>query len=150
MKSKNTPLHRSRTSLSILARTPRRRLALAFMLTAALLIFATSVLASISFISKWDTSGTGHGQFLTPNGIAVDSAGNVYVSEGNGPRFQKFDSSGNFLLQGGNFGGDVPGGFVTPSGIAVDSLGNIYVSDNSTDRVSKFDSSGSVCLDVGW
>jgi len=29
-------------------------------------------------ISKWGTSGTGDGQLNEPNGIATDSAGNVY------------------------------------------------------------------------
>jgi len=114
----------------------------------ALLILATPALASLSFILKWGTTGAADGQFLGPNGIAVDAAGNVYVSEGNGNRFQKFDSSGNFLLKAG-IPGDVPGGFVTPSGIAVDSLGNIYVSDAFTDRVSKFSSTGTFLLTWG-
>ena len=147
MRSRNNSLRWSRKQLAKLS-GPRRRLALALVLTAALLIFATSALASLTFIQKWGTSGSGDGQFLTPTGIAVDSAGNVYVAEGNGNRFQEFDSSGGFQLKAGIFG-DVEGGFVTPSGIAVDSLGNIYVSDNTTDRVSKFNSSGVFVLTWG-
>ena len=119
MRLGNTSLCRSQRPLSIFSGT-RRRLALAFMLTAALLIFASSALASISFLLAWGSS--------TPTGIAVDSSGNVYVAEWTGNRFQKFDSGGNVLLQVG-IPGDVPDGFLTPSGIAVDSLGNIYVSD---------------------
>jgi hypothetical protein len=118
-----------------------RRFALAFVITVALLILTTSVLASIAFISKWGTSGTANGQFLTPAGINVDSAGNVFVAEGNGNRVQKFDNNGVFLLKFG-IPGDVPGGFVSPSGVAVDSVGRIYVTDSFTDRVSKFDATG--------
>ena len=104
---------------------------------------AITVLASINFISQWGGSGTGNGQFLTPTGIAVDSAGNVYVAEGNGNRVQKFDGNGGFVLKFG-VPGSAPGGFVTPTGIAVDSAGNIYVSDSQdpVNQVSKFDSSG--------
>ena len=109
---------------------------------------AIAVFASISFVLKWGTSGSADGQFLTPVGIAVDSTGNVYVAEGNGNRFQKFDGSGNFLMKAGIFG-DVPGGFVSPSGIAVDSAGNIYVSDAFTNRVSKFNSSGTYQSSIG-
>ena len=52
--------------------------------------------------------GTGPGQFkgpgAGPTGVAVDSAGNVYVTDPAAYRVQKFDPDGNFLLM---FGGDV-------------------------------------------
>lgn len=119
-----------------------RRLAITFVFAVAVMAAATVVLASISFISKWGTTGTANGQFLTPAGIGVDdSTGNVYVAEGNGNRVQKFDNNGNFLLKFG-IPGDVPGGFVSPSGVTVDPVGRVYVTDAFTDRVSKFDSTG--------
>jgi hypothetical protein len=123
-------------------------LALASVVTVTLLVLTTVALASLTFISKWGTTGSANGQFLTPTGINVDSVGNVYVAEGNGNRVQKFDGNGTFLLKFG-IPGDVPGGFITPSGVAVDSLGNIYVSDSSTDRISKFDASGAFVLSWG-
>jgi len=126
----------------------RRRLVTALAVAVIVATCAVAVFASISFVLKWGTSGTADGQFLTPRGIAVDSTGNVYVAEGNGNRFQKFDGSGNFLMKAGIFG-DVPGGFVSPSGIAVDSAGNIYVSDEFTNRVSKFNSSGTYQSSIG-
>jgi DNA-binding beta-propeller fold protein YncE len=54
-------------------------------------------------------SGSGAGQFasFSPQGVAVDSAGNVYLADGGLPsnrRVQKFDRKGNFLLM---FGGEV-------------------------------------------
>jgi hypothetical protein len=48
--------------------------------------------------------GSGAGQLNRTQGVAVDSAGDVYVVDGNNRRVQKFDSDGNFLLA---FGGDV-------------------------------------------
>ena len=38
--------------------------------------------------------GPGNGQFEAPNGIAVDSLGNVYVADTNNRRLQKFDVVG--------------------------------------------------------
>lgn len=147
MRSKRTPQRNTQARSIPFSQTPRR-LALASVVSVALLIVTTSALASLSFISKWGTAGTGNGQFSTPNGINTDSAGNVYVAEGNGNRAQKFDNNGNFLFKFG-IPGDVPGGFVSPSGVAVDSAGNIYVSDAFTDKISKFDSSGAFILRWG-
>jgi streptogramin lyase len=125
-----------------------RLLIVAAAVTAVSAVATIAVLASLSFVSKWGTTGLADGQFSTPTGITVDSAGNVYVAEGNGNRFQKFDNNGNFLLKAG-IPGDVPGGFVSPSGIAVDSGGNIYVSDSFTNRTSKFNSSGAYVSSIG-
>ena len=43
-----------------------------------------------TFITRWGSKGMGDGQFQSPNGIATDSAGNVYVSDSNHNRIQKF------------------------------------------------------------
>lgn len=125
-----------------------RRLVMTAGAVAIMAMCAVVVLATISFVLKWGTSGGGDGQFLSPRGIAVDAAGNVYVAEGNGNRFQKFDGNGNFLMKAG-IPGDVPGGFITPAGIAVDSAGNIYVTDDFTNRTSKFNASGIYQSSIG-
>ncbi|HAV42444.1 TPA: hypothetical protein DCX15_00305 [bacterium] len=44
----------------------------------------------MGFITKWGSEGTGEGQFNWLAGIAVDSAGNVYVTEANNSSLQKF------------------------------------------------------------
>jgi hypothetical protein len=141
MRSKATTIRPHAHSLQKRISNTTRRSALAVVLTLIVMIMTTVVFASISFISTWGTTGSGNGQFLTPAGINVDSAGNVYVAEGNGNRVQKFDNNGNFIRKFG-VPGDIDGGFVSPSGVAVDSVGRIYVTDAFTDRVSKFDSTG--------
>src|SRR5437773_12262711 len=79
--------------------------------TVAAIAFITlgtiAVFASITFVLKWGSSGTAAGQFIAPTGVAVDSAGNVYVADGNGNRFEKFDNNGTFSLQAGGLG-DIP------------------------------------------
>ena len=42
-----------------------------------------------TLITAWGTKGTGPGQFLHANGIAVDSKGNVYVSDSEKFNIQK-------------------------------------------------------------
>ena len=42
------------------------------------------------FLTKWGTEGSGDGQFRDPWGVAVDSAGNVYVADTYNHRIQKF------------------------------------------------------------
>jgi len=48
--------------------------------------------------------GSGPGEFGFPQGVAVDSAGSVYVVDEGNQRVQKFSSSGDLLLM---FGGEV-------------------------------------------
>ena len=94
-----------------------------------------------TFLLKWGSKGSSDGQFDYPEGVAVDSSGNVYVTDANNRRIQKFSSDGTFLLKWGSLGsGD--GQFVTPQGVAVDLSGNVYVVDYGNKRIQKFSSTG--------
>jgi DNA-binding beta-propeller fold protein YncE len=78
------------------------------------------------FITSWGTEGTGNGQFLRLEGVAVDSSSdNVFVADFEGNNIQKFDSNGNFITKWGSKG-DGDGEFQRPWGVAVDSSGNVY------------------------
>ena len=83
----------------------------------------------------------GDGQFALPQGIALDSAGNVYVADFGNARIQKFDANGKFLTKWGSLGAG-EGQFHEPRGIAVDSRGNVYVVDSGNHRVQKFSPAG--------
>ncbi len=100
-----------------------------------------SVAAPPSFLFKWGSAGYGDGQFSAPDGIAIDSSGNVYVADTGNHRIQKFTSSGQFITKWGSLGNS-DGQFYSPHGVAVDSSGNVYVVDTSNHRIQKFTSSG--------
>jgi DNA-binding beta-propeller fold protein YncE len=73
--------------------------------------------------------------------VAVDDAGNVYVSDTYNNRMQKFDSSGNFVTKWGGYG-ESDGLFYSPVGVAVDNEGSVYVVEDGNYRIQKFDSDG--------
>ena len=49
--------------------------------------------SSGAFLAKWGTQGSGDGQFYSPEGIAVDGTGNVYVADTGNNRVQVFGRS---------------------------------------------------------
>jgi DNA-binding beta-propeller fold protein YncE len=97
--------------------------------------------ASYQFVTQWGSAGTGRGQLDGPHGIAVDSAGNVYVTELFNNRMQKFTSNGTYLKRWGA-GGQGDGHFDLPTNIAVDAAGNLYVADTGNCRIQKLAGSG--------
>lgn len=84
--------------------------------------------------------------FSGPEGVAVDSVGNVYVVDRGHNQIQKFTSTGIPLQSWGHFGSGV-GEFNSPSGIAIDHADNVYVYDSGNNRVQKFTSNGEQILD---
>jgi tripartite motif-containing protein 71 len=102
------------------------------------------------------------GEMHGPTGIAIDSAGKVYVAENN--RIQRFDTSGTWdrawgknVNGGGLFGvctvassclagttgvlgGEMnfPGSGAPGGRVATDSAGNLYLADRSNNRIQKF------------
>ena len=99
------------------------------------------------FSLKWGESGTGTGQFDNPYRIIQDKSGNIYVSDRENHRIQKFDSTGKFILEWGSFGSD-DGKFNRPHGIAIDNNNYIYVADYENNRIQNFDSVGNFIFKI--
>ena len=72
--------------------------------------------------------GHGRGELNWPAGIAIDTSGIVYVSEGRNSHVSLFTSEGQFATSFGR-GGEEPGYFNFPIGLALDSSGVLYVCD---------------------
>ncbi|MBI4976896.1 MAG: right-handed parallel beta-helix repeat-containing protein [Spirochaetes bacterium] len=80
------------------------------------------------------TAGMNNGEFNGALKVTVDSRGNVYVSDVNNYRVQKFTPDGIFLAAFGTYGrGD--GQFLYPTAITVTSNEEVYISDNQNHRV---------------
>jgi hypothetical protein len=97
--------------------------------------------AAAAALTPFGGSGSTDGKFNRPQGVAIDSSGNIWVVDKNNNRVQKFDETGKFLLQFGGLG-SADGKFNDPRGIAVSSNGTVWVSDIGNKRVQAFDSQG--------
>ncbi len=88
---------------------------------------------------QWGGNGNANGQFKKPYGIEVDDMGNVYVTDSETNRIQKFTSDGKFISKF-----SLSSQFLSkmPVGIEIDNNNNIYVIDKIGDRVNKFDKDG--------
>jgi prepilin-type N-terminal cleavage/methylation domain-containing protein len=94
-------------------------------------------------------------QFFSPRGVAVDSAGTVYVADSRNQRIRKITSAGVVTtLAGSGTAGFLDGNgtsaqFNYPNGLAVDSTGTVYVADSNNNRIRKVSAAGVVTTLAG-
>jgi uncharacterized protein (TIGR03437 family) len=92
-----------------------------------------------------------------PTGVAVDSAGNLYIADAANDRIRKVDLNGTITTFAGTgvggFSGD--GGSATaamldcPTRIGFDGFGNLFIADQCNHRIRKVDRSGIITTVAG-
>jgi DNA-binding beta-propeller fold protein YncE len=78
--------------------------------------------------------------FWGPRDVAVDAAGDVWITDGGTGRVLKYGADGSFIAAYAG-PGNAPGQFVEPTSIEIAASGDIFVADNGNRRVQRFDSS---------
>jgi sugar lactone lactonase YvrE len=104
-----------------------------------------------------DGSPATSAQLGYPTGVAVDSAGNLYIGDPGSHRVRKVAAGGTMLSAAGNgftgYSGD--GGPAASAqmglsvGVAVDSAGNLYISDSDNNVVRKVTPAGVIATVAG-
>jgi tripartite motif-containing protein 71 len=92
----------------------------------------------VKYIGSFAGSGEGQGELLHPEAISVDMLGHLYIADTGNNRIQKFDATGQFLIERGGFGWegeqlDRPVDICARGGL------DIYVADEYNHRIVRFD-----------
>ena len=86
--------------------------------------------------------------FSSPQGMAIDQAGQLYVAEMLGARISVFDPAGNYLRSFGERG-DAQYQFEAPKDLAFDSDGNLWVLDARRAQIYTYTPAGVLLLVTG-
>ena len=95
-----------------------------------------------------------------PRGVALDSAGNLYIADTNNHRIRKVDAAaristvaGDVIRGYGGYGGDggaaLAANLSSPRGVALDGAGNLYIADTNNHRIRKVDAAGVISTVAG-
>jgi hypothetical protein len=93
----------------------------------------------------------------SPNGVAVDGTGNIYIGDTHNQRVRVVNTSGVISTLAGNgsksYGGDggtaANASLARPRGLSVDAAGSIYVADSDNNRIRVIATTGKIATGAG-
>jgi sugar lactone lactonase YvrE len=93
----------------------------------------------------------------SPESVALDAVGNLYVADFNNQRVRKVATNGIITTVAGNgvngYSGDgaaaAGASLAGPPGLALDAFGNLYIADEGNNRIRKVDTSGIITTVAG-
>ncbi len=104
-------------------------------------------------------TATNPGELNSPEDVALDGPGNLYIADAGNGVIRKVDMNGNISTvagdnerSGGFFGDGGPAtnaGLYDPNGIALDTAGNLYIADTRNNRIRKVDLAGIITTVAG-
>ncbi len=96
---------------------------------------------TLGFLNTWaNKAGSGAGQFLNPEGIAVFGTDAAYVTDRGNGQIDKYMQDGTPVTEWAS-----PGS----AGVAVDAAGDVYVADRDNNRVQRFSPTGTFIRSYG-
>ncbi|MFZ2650894.1 MAG: hypothetical protein WA210_12410, partial [Burkholderiaceae bacterium] len=115
----------------------------------------TTLAGSARFPGGADGTGAA-ARFFGPQGVATDSASNVYVADTSNHTMRKITPAGvvstlagSAFVSGSADGTGAAARFNSPEGVATDSAGNVYVADTSNHTIRKITPAGVVSTVAG-
>jgi uncharacterized protein (TIGR03437 family) len=88
-----------------------------------------------------DAGAATNAQLNAPLGIALDSAGNLYICDSFNALIRKVNTSSGIITTAVGNTSATLGLLKHPTGIALDSAGNMYIADSSASKIFKFTAS---------
>ena len=118
---------------------------------------ATGIITTVAGNGTFGFNGDGglatNAWMRDPVGVAVDSAGNLFITDQNNQRIRRLDAATGIITTvagNGTFGFSGDGGLATdaslsrPTEAALDSAGNLFIADQSNQRIRHVEGSGTV------
>jgi len=91
-------------------------------------------------VAGGNSAGPAAAQLNDPNGLWVDGAGNIYVSDLNNSRIEKWatGATSGIMVAGSSTFGTTASMLELPANIYMDASNNLYIADNGNNRVQKW------------
>ena len=120
------------------------------------------IISTVAGTGNFGYSGDGgpatSAQISSPQGLATDSAGNLYISDSSNQRVRKVTTANGVISTvagtgiagySGDGGQATSAQLSSPYGLALDAAGNLYISDTYNDRVRKLAANGIITTVAG-